>query len=90
MTSRRNKYKKARVQTERERELREYGIAFKKLKRWAEKNNVTLKNFDEADAEDICVLSRDDYEIGDERYIMLQDNESYFLNKRDYEDWENS
>lgn len=87
MTSRKSIYKAGRAQTEHERALRAHGKAMNKLKRWCEKYHVTLKTFDEADAEDVCAVSRSDYEIGDERYIILFDNDSYFLTPKDYEKW---
>lgn len=89
MTGRKSIYKAGRAQTERERALREHGKAVNRLKRWCEKHHVTLKDFSEADAEDICVVSRNDYELEDERYIILFDNDSYFLNQKDYEKWKN-
>lgn len=89
MASKTNLYKASRAKTEHERMLREHEKQVNRLKRWCEKHNVPLKNFDEADAEDICVVSRSDYELEDERYIILEDNDSYFLTPEDYEKYKN-
>lgn len=85
MASKRNQYKASRAKTEREIMLREHEKQVSRLKRWCEKHDVPLKTFDEADAEDICVYSKSDYELEDERHMIFEDNDSYFLTPKDYE-----
>lgn len=70
-----------------ERMKRQYSSDVRKFKKWCNDNNISYRTFNQADSYDICVLSKSEYEIRDERSQITQDNESYFLNPYDYEKW---
>ena len=78
---------RTRIQSQEERELREYHADVRKFKNWCNENNVTYHTFDDADNLDYCVLSRNEYDLHDVRRCLVEDHESYFLNLEDYEKW---
>lgn len=60
-------------------EKRRYNRIVNDLKELCEEHNIQLYNYDEAEPDMICTLSMNDYELGDERSICSEGNESYFV-----------
>lgn len=57
---------------------------------WCENNDIEYTQFENADKDDICVLSMNDYDIGERRYILENNDNQYFLKEEDYETFETS
>ncbi len=79
--------KRRKSYSEDELELRRYHSDVRKFKNWCYENGIEPKTFNTADGYDICILSRNEYCIGDSRISMTEDNESYYLSPQDYEKW---
>lgn len=76
-----------RVQSQEEREKRDYHREVRYLKKWCNERGLIYKRWAEAQHEDICVLSRSEYDLGDFKQNCVEDNESYFLSPQGYEEW---
>lgn len=59
----------------------------RQFKEWCDKHGVPYSTFDTAEEEDICVLSKNEYHLHEERRSILEDEEDYFLNPAAYETW---
>ena len=70
-----------------ERMLRQHRSEVRKLKKWCNEAGVKVLTYSEASDEDICALSKEEYDLGDERKLIAEDNESYFLTPDAYEKW---
>lgn len=70
-----------------EREVRQHHSDVRHLKKWCERSNTFPKTWDQAELSDVCVLSRSEYDLREERISVIEDNESYFLSHEDYEMW---
>ena len=88
MAARHSKLKK-RIRTYSENELctRRYHSEVRAFKEWCQKHGIVYKTYDNADPSDVCVLSRDEYNLHDTRQIIFLDSECYFLSIEDYETW---
>lgn len=69
------------------RELRRYRNEVNRFKKWCEVNEVAYMDYDEASQDDICILSLNEFDLGDTRSQILEDHESMFLSQEDYELW---
>lgn len=78
---------KSKTYSEGELCKRRYHSDVRKFKEWCDDNNVTYKTFNDADDDDVCVLSQDEYHLHDTRRMISEDCEDYFLNIEDYETW---
>lgn len=67
-----------------EKELRRYHRDVKKLKKLCEEHEIVLKSYDEALNDDICVLSKNDYEIGACKEYLDDSNEPYFVHEQEF------
>lgn len=82
--------KHKKIHSQHEVELRRYHKEVREFKTLCQENGMSYKTYKEADEHDICVLSRNEYELHDMRSMIVEDNESYFLTQEDYEKWCNS
>lgn len=73
--------------SERELITRRFHKDVRSFKEWCDKHGVPYSTFDTAEEEDICVLSRNEYHLHEERKSILEDEEDYFLNPAAYETW---
>ena len=76
---------KKRIQSVNERMKRQYHAEVRRFKAWCEKEGVQYATFSDSDKDYICALSSYEYEIGDRRYQIETDNESYFLEEEVWE-----
>lgn len=76
-----------KVYSEEELQKRRYHGDVRKFKEWCSENRIEFKTHDLAEADDICVLSRDEYSLGDYRISIEEDNENYYLSPQNYEKW---
>lgn len=76
-----------KVYSERELITRRFHKDVRCFKEWCDKHGVPYSTFDTAEEEDICVLSRNEYHLHEERKSILEDEEDYFLNPAAYETW---
>ena len=76
---------KARMQSAAERFKRQYHAEVRKLKRWAEENNIEVYDYQTAPLGYVCVLSMVEYDVGMCRENMEQDHECYFMTEENYE-----
>ena len=76
-----------RIPSVRETETRRHHSNVRFLKRWCEQHNTACKSWNDAEPDDMCVVSRSDYDLNESRSNCLEDNESYFLTLKDYEEW---
>lgn len=65
--------------SESELELRRFHSDVRKLKKVCREHNITLLEFDEAINDDVCILSRSEYEIGSAKEYLSNSLESYFV-----------
>ena len=79
--------RKARSQAENEK--RKHHSDVRRLKQWCEDHQITCYTFNDAPIDSICVLSMDDYSLTARRASLDQDNESYFIDEKDYEEYTN-
>lgn len=56
----------------------------KELKKKCDKLKVTLKSFNSANPEDICILSDNEYDLLDKK-ANVENKDSYFVSENDYE-----
>lgn len=49
-------------------------------------HNIPIKTFKEALDDNVCVLSKNDYDIGSTRKYLSEDNEQLFVADKDYEE----
>lgn len=68
-----------------ELELRKFHRSVKRIKRWCEDQDVEIHSYSEASSDEICVASKNEYEISSRRDYLTEDNESYFVPEEDYE-----
>lgn len=78
---------RTRVQSQAEREKRQHHSEVRKLKQWCYQNGIICKSYKEAENDDICVLSRSEYDLHEAKAYLVEDNESYFLSPTSYETW---
>lgn len=57
----------------------------KELRKFAKENGLRLYSLREAEMGYICVLSENDYEIGDTAESCDENNENYFMTQSDYD-----
>lgn len=67
---------------------RAYNQAVKRHQNWCEERHLKLKTWSEADNYDICVLSQSEYDVGEYRKNVIEDNRSLFMSEDDYEKFE--
>lgn len=70
--------KKKRQHSTHETLLRRYHADVRKLKKICEDCDIKLYTYSNAPDDALCVLSRSDYELGEIRKNIEEDNESYF------------
>lgn len=70
--------------SESELELRRFHSDVRKLKKVCRDNNIALLEFDEAINDDVCILSRSEYEIGSAKEYLSNSLESYFVHDSDF------
>lgn len=70
--------------SESELELRRFHSDVRKLKKVCRDNNIALLEFDEALNDDVCILSRSEYEIGSAKEYLSNSLESYFVHDSDF------
>lgn len=70
--------------SESELELRRFHSDVRKLKKVCRDNNIALLEFDEALNDDVCILSRSEYEIGSTKEYLSNSLESYFVHDSDF------
>lgn len=70
--------------SESELELRRFHGDVRKLKKVCRDNNIALLEFDEALNDDVCILSRSEYEIGSAKEYLSNSLESYFVHDSDF------
>lgn len=78
------KRKKNGQMSESELELRRFHSDVRKLKKVCRDNNIALLEFDEALNDDVCILSRSEYEIGSAKEYLSNSLESYFVHDSDF------
>lgn len=70
--------------SESELELRRFHSDVKKLKKVCRDNSIALLEFDEALNDDVCILSRSEYEVGSAKEYLSNSLESYFVHDSDF------
>ena len=70
--------------SESELELRRFHSDVRKLKKVCRDNNIALLEFDEALNDDVCILSRSEYEVGSAKEYLSNSLESYFVHDSDF------
>lgn len=70
-----------------QRETNAYNREVRNFIKWCEEHDIKYHRYGEALFDDICVLSRSEFDIHDSKQIIFEDNESYFLSPKDYERW---
>lgn len=78
------KRKKNGQMSESELELRRFHSDVRKLKKVCRDNNIALLEFDEALNDDVCILSRSEYEVGSAKEYLSNSLESYFVHDSDF------
>lgn len=68
-----------------ELELRQFHRSLKRIKKWCKDQDVEIHSYSEASSNEVCVTSRDEYEISSRRDYLTEDNESWFVSEEDYE-----
>lgn len=71
--------KKKRQYTAHEMELRRFHADVRKLKQKCEDEGILLKTYKDASNDDICVLSNNEYEIGETKSSCDPEHENYFV-----------
>ena len=66
---------------------RAYNAKIRKIIRWCEENEHILLNYDDANMDDICILSKSEYDLHECKRNIAEDNESYFLTQDSYEEY---
>lgn len=89
MTARHSKVipKKRKMYSEKELIIRRFHKDVRQFKAWCDKHGVPYSTFDTAEQEDVCVLSKNEYHLHEERKSIIEDDEDYFLNPAAYETW---
>ena len=64
--------------------LRRYHAEVRQVMKWCEEHETELHKFDDADENQVCILSMSEYDIGSEKREISEDNESYFVNEEYY------
>ena len=64
---------------------RRFHRELRNLKKFSKENDLTLKSFDDASPYDQCVISENEFEIGELARECDPDLESYFYSPIDYE-----
>ena len=64
---------------------RQFKADVRKLRVLCEGYGIKLMSYDEAELDDICIISKDEYEIGNTLSQCDSSVESYFLSVSDYE-----
>ena len=67
-----------------ELELRRFHSDVRKLKKVCRDNNIALLEFDEALNDDVCILSRDEYEVGSTKEYLSNSVENYFVHDLEF------
>ena len=67
-----------------ELETRRFHKDVKKLQKVCRDNNITLIEYEDALNDDICVLSKSEYEIGAAKEYIGENLESYFVHSSDF------
>lgn len=57
---------------------------YRELKQKCDKLNITIKSFEFANPEDICMLSNNEFDLLEKRSVVKTKN-SYFISEDDYE-----
>lgn len=68
-----------------ELELRQFHRSVKRIKKWCKDQDIEIHSYSEASGDEICVTSRDEYEVSSRRDYLTEDNESWFVSEEDYE-----
>jgi translation elongation factor P/translation initiation factor 5A len=74
-----------RTMGEKEMMTRRYHAQVRRTLKDLDSKNIEVKTFDGADDTDICILSRNEFDISEMRKNIEENNESYFINIQDYE-----
>lgn len=64
---------------------RRFHSEVRNLKRACEQQGIKLYNYENAPVDSICILSKEDCELGAVRRYVFVDNESYFVEESYYE-----
>lgn len=64
--------------------LRRYHDDVRRTRRLCAKMQITLYEYDDAPEDAICILSRNDTELGNERRYCIDNSEPYFLSNEGY------
>lgn len=70
-----------------ERMTRRHKSNIRVLKMWCEDRQIPWYDYNNAPSDSICAVSTSDYDIGDPRSVVAENNDSYFINSEDYESW---
>ena len=68
-----------------EKIYREFKTELRKLRKSCEDNGIKLMSYDEAELDDICIISTDEYQIGNKLSQCDSSIESYFISSYDYD-----
>ena len=68
-----------------ELELRRFHRSLKRIKKWCKDQDIKIHSYSEALSDEVCVISKDEYEVSSRRDYLPEDNESYFVSEEDYE-----
>ena len=68
-----------------ELELRRFHRSLKRIKKWCKDQDIKIHSYSEASSDEVCVTSKDEYEVSSRRDYLPEDNESYFVSEEDYE-----
>lgn len=66
-------------------ELRRFHRSLKRIKKWCKDQDIKIHSYSEASSDEVCVTSKDEYEVSSRRDYLPEDNESYFVSEEDYE-----
>lgn len=70
----------------RELDQRRFNKQVKRVKKFCEDQDITLHTWDEADGDELCVISTDEYYVGSRRDYLKEDASCYFVAEEFYED----
>jgi hypothetical protein len=65
--------------------LNAYKKEVRKTAKWVEDNGCSLFTWEDANPDDVCIISKNDYELHEARKNCFSDNGSFFVTTEDYE-----
>ena len=78
------KRKKNGQMSETELELRRFHKEVRNARKACEEMNIALLSFDDALNDDVCILSKNEYEIGAVKQYIDNTNEPYFVHEANF------